>query len=140
MNLSSSAESIRSYIYEQMAQSKTFSKITPNEDFRDECSFSVMANVVSYAVGQSDGLFEISLHERSEDDSINLMYATILLDQPEGGATLTITSDTDESANYEAILLNESISLSGESYAEHIRSVFNKVDNIMSIVMSESAV
>lgn len=106
MNLSMQAEAVLDIIKQKLSNLDIGVKIPDADEYRVEIFFNSETDTqVSMAIGLSDGIFEVSLHERKSEEADNLLYATIVLDEPENSATLTITSDVEDEANYEVIFL-----------------------------------
>lgn len=101
MILSSNAKEINDYFTQEIS-SKLGIVISNSEGFRTEKYYRGVANSqVMLTVGHSDGVLELSVHERSEEQSLNLLYVTIVLDEPVNSAIVTVTSDSEDDMNCE---------------------------------------
>lgn len=129
MNLSNNAKNILNFISESLTSQLDVS-LPDSDDFRNEYNFkSIDDSRVSLAVGLSDGVYEISIHERRVDSSNNLLYATVVLDQPENSATMTVTSDSDDTLNCELIFPIESIA--NRAYESTVQTVVSVASDML---------
>ncbi|MBJ8931639.1 hypothetical protein [Citrobacter freundii] len=129
MNLSNNAKKILNFIINNLS-SQLGTTLPVDADFRKEISYQAPeGSKVFLAVGLSEGVFEVSLHERRPELSSNLLYATIVLDQPENSATMIVTSDSDDTSNCEVVFPVQSISDS--SYEHTVQTVLALVEELL---------
>lgn len=129
MNLSKNAKKILSFITDSLS-SQLGTTLPVDDDFRKEIFYQAPEGTkIFLAVGLSEGVFEVSLHERRPESSSNLLYATIVLDQPENSATMIVTSDSDDTSNCEVVFPVQSIT--DGSYEPTVKTVFALAEELL---------